>query len=112
MKLAYVIGPYRAQNAWEREQNIRRAEEVALELWRLGFAVICPHTNTRFFDGAADDSIWLAGDLEILRRCDLAVVIPGWDKSRGSRAEIYHEVCPPVFMWPENREVLERLVRE
>lgn len=76
MKLAYIIGPYRASNAWEAEKNIRRAEELALEKWLEGFAVICPHTNTRFFQGAADDKVWLEGDLEILSRCDVAFVVP------------------------------------
>lgn len=88
MTLAYVAGPFRASNAWEIEQNIRRAEEPALALWRMGYAVICPHTNTRFFQGAAPDRVWLDGDLEMLRRCDLVVVTPDWRKSRGARAEV------------------------
>ena len=31
-----VAAPFRADNAWEVEQNVRAAEGVALELWRLG----------------------------------------------------------------------------
>ncbi len=87
MKLIYVAGPFRADNAWDIEQNIRRAEECALGLWRMGAAVICPHTNTRFFHGAADDSIWLNGDLEILRRCDAVYMVLRWERSSGARAE-------------------------
>lgn len=88
MKLIYVAGPFRGANAWEVENNIRRAESLALEVWRLGAAVICPHCNTRFFSGAADDSIWLAGDIEMLRRCDAIIVTPDWRKSTGARAEV------------------------
>jgi nucleoside 2-deoxyribosyltransferase len=89
MKVAYVAGPFRAPNAWEIEQNIRRAEEVALEVWRTpGWCAICPHTNTRFFQGAAPDKIWLEGDLEILRRCDAIVLTKNWQKSSGTRAEV------------------------
>lgn len=88
MRVAYIAGPFRAANHWEVEQNIRRAEALALDVWRLGIAVICPHTNTRFFDGAAPDALWLDGDLEILRRCDLVVATPDWERSKGATAEI------------------------
>lgn len=87
MKVVYIAGPFRGPNAWEIEQNIRRAETLALEAWRCGVAVICPHTNTRFFQGAADDHIWLDGDLEILRRCDAILMTDDWQRSSGARAE-------------------------
>jgi hypothetical protein len=69
-------------------QNIRKAEAVALQVWRKGVACICPHKNTAFFGGAADDSIWLEGDLEIIRRCDALVCVEGWQTSKGSLNEI------------------------
>ena len=62
MPLAYVAGPYRSDSGHGIYQNIRRAEKVALKLWRLGFSVICPHKNTEHFDGACPDDVWLAGD--------------------------------------------------
>lgn len=88
--LGYVAGPFRGSNAWEVAQNVRRAEEVAIEIWRVpGCACICPHTNTAHFDGAADDETFLSGDLEILRRCDFVVTTPGlWSLSSGARAEV------------------------
>ena len=109
MKLAYICGPFRAPNAWEIEENIRRAEVVALKAWKAGFAVICPHTNTRFFDGAAPDEIWLNGDLEIMKRCDLVILVEGWDLSLGALKEIERaeELGIPVFHdvpFPENFE--------
>ena len=84
----YIIGPFRSKNGWLIEQNIRRAEEVSLNLWELGFAVICPHTNTRFFNGSLNDSIWLEGDKEILKRCDAAFLISGWEFSTGCNEEV------------------------
>lgn len=87
MKVVYIAGPFRGKSAWEVECNIRRAESLALVVWRMGAAVICPHTNTRFFDGAAPDKVWLEGDLEILRRCDAVVMVPGWARSKGATAE-------------------------
>ena len=83
----YVAGPFRGPSAWDIELNIRNAEAVALDLWRAGAAVLCPHTNTRFFDGAAPDEVFLNGDLELLSRCDGIVMVPGWQRSQGARAE-------------------------
>ncbi len=57
-------------------------------MWRLGVAAICPHTNTRHFQGAAPDDLWLAGDLAILLRCDALITTPSWERSTGARAEV------------------------
>lgn len=99
MKLIYVAGPFRGANSWEVENNIRRAETLALEVWRLGAAAICPHCNTRFFNGAAPDELWLSGTLEMLKRCDAIIVTPDWRKSSGARAEVEFaiDVGIPVF---------------
>jgi hypothetical protein len=99
MRVVYCAGPYRASNAWLIEQNIRHAEGWALEIWKAGAACLCPHSNTRYYQGAAPDHIWLDGDLEMLRRCDAVFMVPGWEKSAGSRAE-YDEAIKlsiPVF---------------
>lgn len=86
--VVYIAGPFRAPNAWEIEQNIRRAEEWALAVWRLGAAALCPHCNTRFFQGAAPDEVWLDGDLALLSKCDAVFMIPGWQRSTGARSEL------------------------
>ena len=90
MKLVYIAGPFRADTAWQVECNIRKAEELSLMVWRLGAACICPHANTRFFDGAAPDEVWLDGYIEILKRCDAVLLVDGneWRKSRGTRIEV------------------------
>jgi hypothetical protein len=103
MKVIYIAGPFRAPNSWEIEQNIRRAEAAALEVWRLGAVALCPHTNTRFFQGAAPDEVWLAGGLELVRRSDAIYVIGGAmgiRASAGTRAEIDEadRLRLPVFM--------------
>lgn len=91
MKVAYIAGPFRASSHWGIVQNVRAAEKVALRYWKMGYAVICPHTNTANFDGAIPkemDSVWLEGDLEILRRCDVVVAMNTWQNSPGATAEI------------------------
>ena len=107
MRVIYVAGPFRGPNSWEMELNIRRAETLALEVWRAGFAVVCPHTNTRFYQGAAPDAVWLEGDLEILLRCDGVIVTPDWERSSGAREEVRvaHENNIPVYA---NIEELKR----
>lgn len=115
MKLVYVAGPYRdKRGAWFIQQNIRNAETIALELWRQGFAVICPHKNTAFFDGAGHDSIWLEGDLVMLRRCDAVVTTPAWMDSTGARREVLeaHMRGIPVYSWPESALTLANIASQ
>jgi nucleoside 2-deoxyribosyltransferase len=96
MKVIYIAGPFRAANAWGIEQNIRRAEALALEVWRLGAACICPHTNTRFFQNAAPDDVWLKGDIEIMLRCDAVLLTDDWERSSGARAEVAAALALPM----------------
>src|SRR5262245_24540181 len=106
MIVVYIAGPYRAATEYQVLQNIRRAEEVALRVWKAGAACICPHKNTAFFGGAADDSVWLEGDLAIISRCDAVVCVPGWQASAGARGEVElaRELSIPVFETIEGLE--------
>jgi hypothetical protein len=108
-KVAYVSGPYRDNRGIHFvKQNIREAEAVALELWRMGYAVICPHMNTAFLDGACPDGVWLAGDLELLDRSDLIVMMPRHIESQGALAELVHAAIrgTPIFYWPVDEPLL------
>ena len=99
MKVVYIVGPFWADNAWAREQNIRRAEALALEVAQAGFAVICVHAASRFYPGVLPESFWLAADLEIIRRCDAVLLVAGWEYSTGSRTEVddCRERGQPIF---------------
>lgn len=85
----YIAGPIRADSPWLREQNIRRAEALALEAWHAGAACLCMHSQGRFYDDGHYE-MWIEGDLEILARCDAVLVTPDWEKSQGARAEVAH----------------------
>jgi hypothetical protein len=88
-RVAYVAGPYRsARGVAGIYDNIAAARRVALELWQLGYVALCPHLNAAFFDGAFPDEVILRGDIELLRRCDLVVLVPGWQESAGTRDEV------------------------
>ena len=85
--LIYVAGPYRAATTWQIDRNITNARAWGAKLAKWGAYPVIPHSNTAHMDGAADDALWLAGTMELLRRCDGAIFIEGWKESRGSCAE-------------------------
>ena len=109
MKLVCIAGPFRDHytgpdgryNFWKQDQNVNDAAGIALKVWAMGAAVICPHLNTRPFQGALTDDVWLNGDLEMIRRCDYLVLIPGWEGSEGTCNEkaFAHGSGLIVFEW-------------
>ncbi len=111
MRVIYTAGPYRSpQGVWGMTQNIARATVIARELWLAGWAVICPHANTAHMDGTDTDHVFLDGDLEILRRCDAVVMLPGWEQSAGSRGEreLAVSLGLPIYEWPRDAEELRK----
>lgn len=88
MKVFYIAGPYRANNPREILENIRAAEAVAIKIWEAGHIALCPHLNSRFMDGICDDSVFLEGAIELMKRCDGIALVPGWEKSKGTLAEV------------------------
>lgn len=87
--LVYVSGPYRGADDAEVEQNIRSARIAAVELWKRGHAVICPHANTSRFELECDlePMVYIEGDLVMVARCDALVMIQGWERSQGAKIE-------------------------
>ena len=88
MKTVYIAGKYRGANAWEIEQNIRAAEEAGLQIAQAGACPVIPHTMYRFFQGTLPDQFWLDATLELVKRCDGILMIPGWESSGGAVAEL------------------------
>lgn len=102
MKVVYVAGKYRGPHAWAVEQNIRAASDVAAAVIRAGHMPLTPHKNIAHMEGLADDAFFLAGTLELLRRCDAVILVPGWESSVGARAEVAeaNRLGLPVFRPP------------
>jgi nucleoside 2-deoxyribosyltransferase len=91
LPVIYVAGPYRSQTREGVEMNIQAARHVAALCCRKGWSVICPHSNTSHLDAVVnnvDDQFWLDTTMELLRRCDAVVLVPGWQYSSGTLAEI------------------------
>ena len=106
MKLIFVAGPYRAKTAWGIEQNVRRAEEIGLEVSRRGHMPVIPHANTRFFQGEGSDEFWLLGTQLLLARCDAIIMIPGWQDSSGSIAEMELATSLGMHVYYDVSEIL------
>jgi len=88
-KVIYVAGKYRARTIFGVIWNILKARKKAIELWKEGWVVICPHMNTALFDGHCEDNVWLDGDLEIVKRCDAIYMSNGFRDSKGAMEELY-----------------------
>ncbi len=84
---------------FEVQRNIMAAMALGLRVWQAGAVALIPHANTMFFTGSADDSVWLAGDLELLNRCDAVLLTEDYARSSGARAEREHAIERniPVF---------------
>lgn len=88
MKIAFISGSYRHETINGVLMNILKARAVSLKYWKKGYAVICPHLNAALMDGEMPDDTWLEGDIEILKRCDVIVMIKGWEQSIGAKKEL------------------------
>lgn len=115
MRVVYLAHKIRdPRGIWYQFQNHRTAEKIAMELWNMDLAVICPGKNTEHFDGAAPDHVWLNGDLEIVSRCDAVIMAPDWRTSRGAIDERKHAMALqiPIFEWETEREEIEEFAKE
>ncbi|MDD4980273.1 MAG: DUF4406 domain-containing protein [Candidatus Omnitrophica bacterium] len=85
--IVYISGPYRG----DIEENICKARQMSIEIWKAGYTVICPHLNTFHFekDCTLPEKDYIMGDIEILRRVDIVFMLENWQKSEG--ANIEHE---------------------
>lgn len=113
MKIAYVAGSYRADTVNGIHDNIERARAVAVELWRMGYAVICPHLNSAMMDGVVPDHRFIDGDIEIVRRAaDCIIMLPGWEYSDGSVRECgwAQKFHIKVFQYQYDLEEIEKFV--
>ena len=88
MKVVYVAGPYSAPNSWEREQQIRKAEQLSLQLIDAGAFPICVHTMARFWFGRVPEEQAIAWGIALLHPSDAVVLVEGWQQSNGTLAEM------------------------
>jgi hypothetical protein len=107
--LIYTAGPYSPYTDYENgphaiAENIAVAKLMSIRLWEEGFTVICPHLNTFHFEEICRCQYedYLAGDLRILARCDVLLMLPNWQRSSGSirEREFARSLNLPVYFNP------------
>lgn len=104
--LIYIAGPYREKNGRTVADNIKTVRGIAIEIWKSGHYALAPHLNTAHFEEDApgvSDIAWLAGTMEMLRRCDAIVLTANWKESEGAIAEVQYaeSVGMPIYYWAE-----------
>jgi hypothetical protein len=100
VKVIYVAGALIADDHYKIRLNIDRAAAVGLEVAKLGAAPLIPHTNTgAWFIGTLSHTFWYEATLELMRRCDAVILVPGWQGSKGTQAEIDEAIARkmPIF---------------
>ncbi len=107
MILAYCAGRYTAATKEEREANIRRAYDLAVELSAAGFVPVVPHppeSHADAFEAAQGYEFWIAATLELMRRCDIVVCVDNWQDSSGAKGEVAEQrrLGKPVFLSVED----------
>lgn len=88
MIVVYLAGALRGEH---KVANMKKAEFWSEKLWRLGYAVYSPHMNSGWLDTPETDPHVLKANIHLMKMCDIMVVMPNYEKSQGTLAEI--DVC-------------------
>ena len=112
--VAYVAGPYRAKTQEEVQHNVDNAREVVKWAWKKGFVVISPHLNhAGIVTGMLDEeAVIMPACLKLVGRCDLIIMVPGWQESQGSREEHGEAVKLKLGRLYPSWEVIRRQLQE
>jgi hypothetical protein len=87
--LAYIAGPFSGKTRADVDANIARAVALGLEVAKLGVCPMIPHANTAHpeFEHVQPYQFWIAATMAQLRRCDIIVMVDGWERSSGATGE-------------------------
>jgi len=114
MIVVYIAGPFRADSAWGIEQNVRRAEELALSHGAPD--MLCSvRTRTRASFRRSARRHLAPWDMELLRRCDALLLTDTWSVrlARGPKplkrgAAIFQSSPHWMNYWPSSLHARRR----
>ena len=98
-----ISGPYSsgARSAEQRAQNLRRMNEAAVEVFRMGHVpVIGVNMALPMIEAAGEssfDAIMMPLSLALVERCDACLRIGGLSQGADQEAERFREAGKPVF---------------
>ncbi len=89
MKKIYVAGKYSADNIIQGLQNMREGMKASAKILKLGYAPFCPWLDYQFsfFEDITREEYY-AYSMAWLEVSDEVWVLPGWENSQGTKAEI------------------------
>lgn len=112
--IGFIVGPYFTRELpngqlLKKEDNIWAARHVSLELWKRGIPNICPHMNTQDFEQEEkEDSKFVTGYLQIIRRVDFIILLPNWRRSANSVKEFAEAKACGLSVYHGLAEFLEK----
>lgn len=103
MLKVYIAGAYSADNVIDVLKNIGRGEHLAAQCFLAGFAPFTPWHDKDFIIKYPNENFdvksFYAYSMEWLKVSDAVLLVEGWEKSKGTLAEIEQSVQLdiPVF---------------
>ena len=113
MHKIYVAGPYSADSICTGLTNMKHGIRKATELMLRGYAPFCPWLDYHFTLMTRENETitleqYYAYSIAFLEVCDAVLLLPGWENSKGTVAEVElaKKIGIPVFL-PEEECLLD-----
>jgi len=101
-KLCYLAHPFSSDEIGGERINYEDVTNIAANLFDRGYTVYSPITHCypiKLINGKQWD-FWMCFDSMLMSRCDILILCPNWENSRGCNEEkrIFEEQGKPWFL--------------